>query len=145
MLNTRYLIFDLNQTPIRNPHPLGNAWFVSDFKVVGNADDEIKAMESFNLAETAIVDQRFIEHVQGITVAKDRAGKIELTEYQPNYLKRPVNRVLRYLLRKRLECLHRRRTGFPFQGELCFARHDYSGGSAYRGVQIRTEIVLHGK
>ncbi|MBW6537218.1 MAG: YfhO family protein, partial [Mariniphaga sp.] len=87
MLNTRYLIFDLNQAPLRNPHPLGNAWFVSDFKMVGNADDEIKAMDSFDPAETAIVDQRFIEHVQGITVAKDRVGKIELTEYQPNYLK----------------------------------------------------------
>ncbi|WP_372950511.1 YfhO family protein [Mariniphaga sp.] len=87
MLNTRYIIFDLNQAPIRNPHPLENAWFVSDFKMVGNADDEIKAMESFDPAETAVVDQRFIEHVQGITVAKDRAGKIELTEYQPNYLK----------------------------------------------------------
>lgn len=91
MLNTRYLIFDLNQAPIRNPHPLGNAWFVSDFKMVGNADDEIKAMETFNSAETAIVDQRFIEHVQGIMVAKDLAGKIELTEYQPNYLKYDFN------------------------------------------------------
>jgi len=91
MLNTRYIIFDLNQAPIHNPHPLGNAWFVSDFKMVGNADDEIKAMENFNPAETAIVDQRFIEHVQGITVAKDRAGKIELTEYQPNYLKYDFN------------------------------------------------------
>jgi hypothetical protein len=87
MLNTRYILFDLNQAPIRNPLPLGNAWFVSDFKVVGNADDEIKAMESFDPAETAVVDQRFIDHVQGITVAKDRAGKIELTEYQPNFLK----------------------------------------------------------
>jgi hypothetical protein len=91
MLNTRYIIFDLNQAPIRNPHPLGNAWFVSDFKVVGNADDEIKAMENFNPAETAIVDQRFIEHVQDITVTKDRAGNIELTEYQPNYLKYDFN------------------------------------------------------
>ena len=91
MLNTRYLIFDLNQAPIRNPHPLGNAWFVSDFKMVGNADDEIKAMETFNSAETAIVDQRFIEHVQGIMVTKDLAGKIELTEYQPNYLKYDFN------------------------------------------------------
>ena len=91
MLNTRYIIFDLNQAPIRNPNPLGNAWFVSNFKMVGNADDEIKAMESFNPAETAIVDQRFIEHVQGITVGKDRAGKIELTEYQPNYLKYDFN------------------------------------------------------
>lgn len=87
MLNTRYLIFDLNQAPIRNPFPLGNAWFVSDFKMVGNADDEIKAMETFNPAETAVVDQRFIEHVNGISIAKESNGKIELTEYEPNYLK----------------------------------------------------------
>ncbi|SHF44963.1 membrane protein YfhO [Mariniphaga anaerophila] len=87
MLNARYIIFDLKQAPIRNPHPLGNAWFVSDFKMVGNADDEIKAMESFNPEQTAIVDQRFMQHVQGVTVAKDAAGSIELTEYQPNYLK----------------------------------------------------------
>jgi hypothetical protein len=87
MLNTRYVIYDLNQSPVRNPMPLGNAWFVPEFKVVGNADDEIKAMENFDPAETAIIDQRFSDHVAGKSFSKDNNGQIELTEYQPNYLK----------------------------------------------------------
>jgi hypothetical protein len=87
MLNTRYVIYDLNQAPVRNPMPLGNAWFVPEFKVVGNADDEIKAMENFDPAETAIIDQRFSDPLAGKSFSKDNNGKIELTEYQPNYLK----------------------------------------------------------
>ena len=87
MLNTRYIIYDLNSAPIRNPHPLGNAWFVADFKIVGNADDEILAMKNFNPSETAIVDQRFISHIHEVSLTKETGGKIELTEYQPNYLK----------------------------------------------------------
>ncbi len=87
MLNTRYIIYDLNSAPIRNPHPLGNAWFVPDFKIVGNADDEILAMKNFNPSETAIVDQRFISHIHEVNLTKETGGKIELTEYQPNYLK----------------------------------------------------------
>ena len=86
MLNTKYIILDLNNAPLQNPHPLGNAWFVSDFKMVGTADDEIEAMKNFNPAETAIVNQQFISQVQGLTLAKDEAGKIELTGYQPNSL-----------------------------------------------------------
>jgi len=87
MLNTRYVIYDLNQSPVRNPMPLGNAWFVPEFKVVGNADDEIKSMDNFDPAETAIIDQRFSDHVAGKSFSKDNNGKIELTQYQPNYLK----------------------------------------------------------
>lgn len=87
MLNTRYIIYDLNSAPIRNPLPLGNAWFVSDFKIVGNADDELAAMKKFNPAETAIIDQRFTGQIKEISLKKDYNGKVELTEYQPNYLK----------------------------------------------------------
>ncbi len=86
MLNTKYIILDLNNAPLQNPHPLGNAWFVSDFKMVGTADDEIEAMKNFNPTETAIVNQQFISQVQGLTLAKDEDGKIELTSYQPNSL-----------------------------------------------------------
>ena len=87
MLNTRYVIYDLNQAPIRNPAPLGNAWFVSQFKVVDSADDEIAAIEGFDPSETAIVDASFAQHVQGKAFKKDSIGFIRLTEYQPNYLK----------------------------------------------------------
>jgi hypothetical protein len=87
MLNTRYIIFDLNQAPVRNPHPLGNAWFVWDFRIVENADEEIQIMDDFDPAETAIMDKRYEEYVAGKTFMKDEAGKIILTDYKPNALK----------------------------------------------------------
>ncbi|MDD2381201.1 MAG: YfhO family protein [Mariniphaga sp.] len=87
MLNTRYLIFDTNQAPIRNPHPLGNAWFVPEYKIVTNADEEIQAMNRFDPAEIAVVDQRFEECFKGKTFRKDQNGKILLTDYHPNTLK----------------------------------------------------------
>ena len=87
MLNTRYIIYDLNQAPLRNPNALGNAWFVSEFEIVQNADEEITAMNDFNPSETAIVDQRFEQFLNGKKFTKDENGSINLTEYQPNYLK----------------------------------------------------------
>ncbi len=87
MLNTRYIIYDLNSAPLYNPKALGNAWFVNDYKIVENADAEIAAINNFNPASTAIVDQRYAEFVQGKSFNKDTNGNIELTEYEPNYLK----------------------------------------------------------
>ncbi len=87
MLNTRYVIYDLNQAPIRNPMPLGNAWFVSDFKLAANADEEIAAINGIDPLETAVIDERFASHVEGKTFRRDTSGDIRLTEYQPDYLK----------------------------------------------------------
>jgi hypothetical protein len=87
MLNTRYIIYDLNQQPIRNPFSMGNAWFVEDYKIVENADEEITAMNNFDPSETAIIDQRFKSFMEGKQFSKDSDGSIVLTEYQPNYLK----------------------------------------------------------
>ncbi len=91
MLNTRYLIYDLNQPPIKNPAALGNAWVVDKFKVVENADEEIEALKNINPAEEALIDKRFAEHVNGKTFQKDSAASIVLTEYKPNYLKYAAN------------------------------------------------------
>ncbi|MDD4108717.1 MAG: YfhO family protein [Prolixibacteraceae bacterium] len=91
MLNTRYIILDLNQNPIRNPHPLGNAWFVSEFKLVENADEEIAALNVFDPAETAVTDKRYAENIEGKQILKDSEGSIVLTEYKPNYLKYSAN------------------------------------------------------
>lgn len=87
MLNTRYVIYDLNQPPIKNPHSLGNAWFVNDYKFVENADEEIAALRINNPVTNAIIDKRFSEFVEGKEFSKDLNGNIELIEYQPNYLK----------------------------------------------------------
>jgi uncharacterized membrane protein YfhO len=75
---------------------------------------------------------------RGLTVAKDRVGKIELTEYQPNYLKYDFNATSDQFTvfsdiyyEKGWNAYIDGELGSPFQGELRFARHDYSGWPAH--------------
>ncbi|MDD4757218.1 MAG: YfhO family protein, partial [Prolixibacteraceae bacterium] len=91
MMNTKYIIYDLNQAPIRNPYQMGNAWLVENYKIVENADEEIEAMQDVDPAETAVIDKRFKNFVDGKQFSKDQAGSVKLTEYQPNYLKYIAN------------------------------------------------------
>ena len=87
MMNTRYLIYDLNNPPLPNPHAVGNAWFVNDFKTVANADEEITALKGINPENEVVIDKRFLQFVDGKKFQKDLSGNITLTEYKPNYLK----------------------------------------------------------
>jgi hypothetical protein len=87
MLNTRYFIYDLNNPPLQNPHAMGNAWFVNDFKIVANADEEIAALKEIDPKNEATIDKRFSEFVENKKFQKDETGVITLTEYKPNYLK----------------------------------------------------------
>ncbi|HCE56597.1 MAG TPA: hypothetical protein DER09_02080 [Prolixibacteraceae bacterium] len=87
MLNTRYLIYDLNQPPIKNNAALGNAWTVSKFQLVENADEEIETIKNINPAKEVVIDKRFAQNVNGISLTHDSIAQIVLTEYQPNYLK----------------------------------------------------------
>ena len=41
MLDTKYIIYNPEAAPIKNSGALGNVWFVSSDKFVGNADEEI--------------------------------------------------------------------------------------------------------
>lgn len=91
MLNTRYLIYDLNNPPFRNTFALGNAWFVSDYKIIENADEEILAIRSFDSRVMAIIDKRFEDFVQNKTFLNQKTGNIVLTDYQPNNLKYSFN------------------------------------------------------
>ena len=87
MMNTRYLIYDLNSPPLPNPHAMGNAWYVSNYKTVANADEEIAALEEIDPRSEATIDKRFSEFVGNKKFQKDETGGITLTEYKPNYLK----------------------------------------------------------
>ncbi len=91
MLNTRYVIFpaaeDGQTVPLQNPHALGNAWFVRNVQYVANADEEMEALGNFRPAETAVVDARFRDALQGLEQSPtDSLGTIRLTSYEPNRL-----------------------------------------------------------
>ena len=91
MLNTRYVIFpaaeDGQTVPLRNPHALGNAWFVRNVQYVANADEEMEALGTFCPAGTAVVDARFRDALQGLEQSPaDSLGTIRLTSYEPNRL-----------------------------------------------------------
>ena len=84
MLNTKYFITPKGQAQ-QNPGAMGNAWFVNEINSVANADAEIAALNSFNPANTAIVDVRFSEYfINGLDNSRT---SISLSEYKPNYLK----------------------------------------------------------
>ncbi len=86
MLNTRYYIYNPDAPALRNPAAMGNAWFVKKVKIVENPDEEIKALENFIPANTAIVDKRFESMLTDFKENRDPDSKIVLREYSPNKL-----------------------------------------------------------
>lgn len=87
MLNTKYIIYNPDAEPIQNPFALGNAWFVNNYKLVDNADQEITALNSLDPANSAVVDKGFISLLNNFSApAKDSVSSVKLVEYKPNYL-----------------------------------------------------------
>ena len=110
MLNTRYVVIGAENPPLINHNSLGNAWFVNEVKVAGNATEEIAAIGSIDLSRSAIVSNEFRDAVSGIpsapivadtlksenqsqvqtqiqTQSQSQSGEfIRLTNYSPNEL-----------------------------------------------------------
>ncbi|MFH2094975.1 MAG: YfhO family protein [Bacteroidota bacterium] len=89
MLNTKYFIIPTEEkgpVPQQNPEALGNAWFVEQYRLVENADEEINALTDFDPAKEAIVDKRFASQLEGLNLQKDSTAAIHLLEYKPNHL-----------------------------------------------------------
>jgi len=87
MLNTKYIIHNINAQPILNNNALGNAWFVNNFELVKNADEEIGRLANFNPAKIAIIDKRFQDNLTGLNIESDTTASIKLVVSDPNYLK----------------------------------------------------------
>ncbi len=87
MLNTRYILYDTNSAPLRNPAAWGNGWFSPEVRIVANADEEIKALDQVKSPGQVVIDQRFAPSVEGKNFVRDTMAAIILTEYKPNYLK----------------------------------------------------------
>lgn len=90
MLNTKYIIVedDNGIFPYTNREANGNAWFVSQVKVVADANEEIKALDSLNNKTTAVVEKSVAsENNLKPQYEVDSTTTITLKEFKPNYLK----------------------------------------------------------
>lgn len=90
MLNTKYIIAEEQGTifPYTNTQANGNAWFVSQLKVVHTANEAIVALDSLNTKTTAVLEKSLkTEHSLKKAYQVDSTAAIQLTEFKPNYLK----------------------------------------------------------
>ena len=86
MLNSRYFIVPDQQGSTmvqRNPAALGSAWFVDGCQLVDDANAEILALNNFNPSDTAIIDKRFANFVDGKNLSRDTTAVIEMTHQKP--------------------------------------------------------------
>lgn len=92
-LNVKYILVPTENgaVPITNPFAYGNAWFVSNVKLVSSADAEMKALENTNLRGTAVVNQNDFPAVKGANFAKDSLATISLKIYKPNFIQYKTN------------------------------------------------------
>jgi hypothetical protein len=89
MLNVKYVIQkdkEGKEFPVSNPAVNGNAWFVSQVKLVNSADEEMKALDSLDSKNVAVVNSKDFE-IKKTAFAKDSSATIILENYKPNYLK----------------------------------------------------------
>jgi len=87
MLNTKYIIIHPEVQPIQNYSACGNAWFVNDYKLVKNADEEINSLKNINPHKEIVVDERYADQVTECSTAHDTTASITLTYYSPDKLK----------------------------------------------------------
>ncbi|MBU1013198.1 MAG: YfhO family protein [Bacteroidetes bacterium] len=91
MLNTRYLINDLNIPPIKNKYAMGNAWFVNNYHIVNNPDEELATLRLVDPKTIAIVDKDFEDYIVDKSFSSESKNRIVMVENQPNYLKYSYN------------------------------------------------------
>ncbi|NRD22471.1 YfhO family protein [Winogradskyella litoriviva] len=96
MLNTKYVIEEGQQgkpvavTYYTNPN--GNAWFISQLKIVDDANQEIMALDSLNTKIMAVAEKSVqIENDLKTAYQVDSTASIQLKEFKPNYLKYASN------------------------------------------------------
>jgi hypothetical protein len=89
MLNAKYILFPDSTGNVQvqaNTEARGNAWFVRNFKIMADANAEIKALDRFDARETAFIDKRFESQLKGLNIVFDSTNSIKLTSYAPNKL-----------------------------------------------------------
>ena len=90
MLNARYIVIQGGAVQ-RNPEALGNAWFVDNIKWVDDANGEILALNDFDPATTAVVNQAEMgASLKNLNLRADSTATIAMehqTPYNPDLLR----------------------------------------------------------
>jgi hypothetical protein len=92
MLNTKFIIQtdkEGKEFPTFNPNYNGNAWFVQRVKFVNSPDEEMKALDSLDSKNSALVNEyEFGPFFKGDLTSfnVDSTATIQLLSYQPNHL-----------------------------------------------------------
>lgn len=90
MLNAKYFITrDPNTQSYkmsRNNTALGNVWLVNSVDFVKNADEEMKAISSFNPKNVAIVDVQYKSLIDSTRLGADPTAFIKMEKYHPDHI-----------------------------------------------------------
>lgn len=86
MLNTKYLIYNPEATPIQNSKSMGNVWIVKDYQLADNADQEIAALGKIDVNKSIVVDKKFQPLLVNFSPSAGPPSKISLASYSPNKL-----------------------------------------------------------
>lgn len=83
MLNLKYILLPQGQV-MDNPTALGNAWLVEKVNVVPDADAEIAAIDDLETINTAVIQQKYADYIQGLNSSYSPGDRIALTSYHPD-------------------------------------------------------------
>ncbi len=90
MLNAKYIITQDPQNGSykmqRNNTALGNVWIVKSVQFVKNADEEMKAISSFDPKNEAIVDEQYKKLIDNKSLGADPSAFIKLEKYHPDHM-----------------------------------------------------------
>ena len=89
--NIKYLIVgtEKGDIPLTNPFHNGNAWFISELKMVANADQEMKALGKIETKDVATINEyEFGAWLKSDlhSFSRDSLATIKLDLYKPNHL-----------------------------------------------------------
>lgn len=90
MLNAKYFITQDQQNGSykmsRNPTALGNVWLVKGVQFAQNADEEMKAISSFDPKLEAIIDVQYKSMIDTTRLGADPTAFIKMEKYHPDHI-----------------------------------------------------------
>lgn len=86
MLNTKYVVYNRDATPLVNKHANGFAWSVKEIIFVDSPNEEIEKVGGINTKSQALVDKRFQEQLVSVSNFGNDTAIVQLLGVKSNEL-----------------------------------------------------------